>query len=32
MEATYLAILIAAFVGVGALSLYVLLRLVSGQR
>lgn len=32
MEATFLSILIATFVGIGVLSLYVLAKLFAGQR
>ena len=32
MELTYLVILIVAFVGIGALSLYMLVKLFAGQR
>jgi hypothetical protein len=32
MEATYLVILIATFIGIGVMSLYILLKLFAGQR
>jgi hypothetical protein len=32
MEATYLVILIVTFLGIGALSLYVIAKLFAGQR
>lgn len=32
MEAAYLVILIATFVGIGVMSLYILLKLFAGQR
>jgi hypothetical protein len=32
VEATYLALLIVTFLGIGALSVYVVLKLVAGQR
>jgi hypothetical protein len=32
MEATYLVILIATFIGIGIMSLYILLKLFAGQR
>jgi hypothetical protein len=32
MEATYLVILIGTFIGIGAISLYVLVKLFAGQR
>lgn len=32
MEATYLVILVVTFLGIGALSLYVIAKLFAGQR
>ncbi len=32
MEATYLVLLIATFVGIGIMSFYILLKLFAGQR
>jgi hypothetical protein len=32
MEATYLAILIITFIGIGLMSLYILFKLYAGQR
>ena len=32
MELTYLVILVVTFIGIGALSLYILLKLFAGQR
>ena len=32
MELTYLVLLIATFIGIGVLSLYILLKLFAGQR
>ncbi len=32
MEATYLVILIVTFIAIGAMSLYILLKLFAGQR